>query len=361
MPITFPHFGTTTYVFESVMKELGRGDLVVPSKPNKRTVNLGSLHSPEFVCTPFKITLGSFIESLENGATELAFGASQGTCRLGYYWPVQKLILEDLGFDFKFILFDWDDPIQCLKCFKDLSDGCNVLQTLRALRIGWIKHRLIDQVDRLLRKYRALELTKGKSESIAKKAYRMIVDVRGMRNIRKMEKEINEMFSKVETNGNTNPIKIRIIGEIYVVHEPILNLDIYKRLNELGVICNTPNTVRKQTDLGHKLNPFIKMRYKKVREIAKPHLPYNCGGCAQDSIGETILSKREQWDGMIHLYPFTCLPEIIARSILPQISREHQMAVLSLVVDEQTGEAGFQTRLEAFVDLLKRRREKATT
>jgi len=61
---------------------------------------------------------------------------------------------------------------------------------------------------------------------------------------------------------------------------------------------------------------------------------------------------------MVHLYPFTCMPEIISRSILPQISKEYDMPVLSLVVDEQTGEAGFQTRLEAFIDLLYRKRDK---
>lgn len=359
MPITFPHFGTVSYVFEIVLRELGRTDIIIPRRPSKRTANLGSLHSPEFICTPFKITLGSFIESLEQGATELAFGASQGTCRLGYYWPVQKLILEDLGYDFKFVLFDWDDPIQCLRCFKNISVDCNTLQTLRALRIGWIKHRLIDQVDRLLREYRALEITKGTAEIIAEKAYKQIVEVQGMRNIRKMKKQIDSAFKNgVETNGNGNPLRIAVIGEIYVVHEPILNLNIYKRLNDLGVVCNTPNTVRKQSDLGQKLNPFYKMRYKKARETAKPHLPYNCGGCAQDSIGETILSKKEKWDGMIHLYPFTCLPEIIARNILPEISRQNDMSVLSLVVDEQTGEAGFQTRLEAFVDLVKMKNQK---
>lgn len=51
-----------------------------------------------------------------------------------------------------------------------------------------------------------------------------------------------------------------------------------------------------------------------------------------------------------------CMPEIISRSILPQVSRDHDMPVLSLVLDEHTGEAGIQTRLEAFVDLLERNR-----
>jgi len=59
----------------------------------------------------------------------------------------------------------------------------------------------------------------------------------------------------------------------------------------------------------------------------------------------------------VHLYPFTCMPEIITRAIAPEISMKHDMPFLSLVVDEHTGEAGFQTRLEAFVDLLQRRKD----
>ena len=70
--------------------------------------------------------------------------------------------------------------------------------------------------------------------------------------------------------------------------------------------------------------------------------------------------KEEGWDGVIHLYPFTCMPEIISRSILPQISKEYDMPVLSLVLDEHTGEAGLLTRLEAFVDLLERKRRGET-
>ena len=61
---------------------------------------------------------------------------------------------------------------------------------------------------------------------------------------------------------------------------------------------------------------------------------------------------------MVHCYPFSCMPEIISRAILPTVSHDYDMPVMSLVLDEQTGEAGFQTRLEAFVDLLSRKKQK---
>ena len=147
LPITFPHFGSLRYVFEIVLRELGRKDIIIPKKPSKRTFQLGAYYSPEFICTPFKITLGTFIESLEAGANELAMGGTQGTCRFGYYWPVQKLILEDMGYDFKFIAFDYHDPLQIIRVFKSISNKFNYCETLRALRIAWLKNRLTDMTD----------------------------------------------------------------------------------------------------------------------------------------------------------------------------------------------------------------------
>ena len=106
------------------------------------------------------------------------------------------------------------------------------------------------------------------------------------------------------------------------------------------------------------MNFFKKYHHQEAIKRAKPYLEHRLGGKAQESIGSAILYKEHGWDGMIHLYPFTCMPEIISRSILPQVSKEIDFPILSLVLDEHTGEAGLQTRLEAFVDMLKRREEK---
>ncbi|MHA1777214.1 MAG: CoA protein activase [Promethearchaeota archaeon] len=359
MPFTFPHFGSLTYVFETLLRELGRNDLIVPNKPSKRTAELGARYSPEFVCTPFKITLGTFIESLERGATELGMGGGNAYCRFGYYWPVQKLILEDLGYDFRFVPIDYEDPIAILRTLKNESNGLNYLQTFRALQKTWVKNRFTDLVDKLRYNYRAIEITKGTTDRVAEKAFRTIVETKGMPNIRNLRKLLPKMFEKeIEIDKFLNPLKIAIIGEIYVVFEPALNVDVHRKLNNLGVICETPASLRRFIDIGWKLNPFKTLHYKKAVKKAEPYLGYRCGGEAQESIGDTIIYKNNRWDGMVHLYPFTCMPEIISRSILPQISRMYDMPVLSLVVDEQTGDAGFQTRLEAFIDLLARKREK---
>ena len=40
------------------------------------------------------------------------------------------------------------------------------------------------------------------------------------------------------------------------------------------------------------------------------------------------------------------------------ISKDKDFPIMSLVIDEMTGEAGYITRIEAFVDLLERRERK---
>jgi predicted nucleotide-binding protein (sugar kinase/HSP70/actin superfamily) len=45
--------------------------------------------------------------------------------------------------------------------------------------------------------------------------------------------------------------------------------------------------------------------------------------------------------------------------VFTRISDEMGMPILSISVDEQTGRAGIQTRLEAFIDLVWSRKERA--
>jgi predicted nucleotide-binding protein (sugar kinase/HSP70/actin superfamily) len=81
------------------------------------------------------------------------------------------------------------------------------------------------------------------------------------------------------------------------------------------------------------------------------------GGEGLLTVGQTVVQAKKGFDGMVELLPFTCIPEITALNVLPRISRELNIPIISFILDEQSGRAGMRTRLEAFVDLLFRRRE----
>ncbi|HHT66195.1 MAG TPA: CoA protein activase, partial [Clostridiales bacterium] len=82
------------------------------------------------------------------------------------------------------------------------------------------------------------------------------------------------------------------------------------------------------------------------------------GGHAWETVASTVHYVDAGLDGVIQVLPFGCMPEIVAESILPSISRDLNFPIMTLTMDELTGEAGYMTRLEAFVDLLLQKRGK---
>jgi benzoyl-CoA reductase/2-hydroxyglutaryl-CoA dehydratase subunit BcrC/BadD/HgdB len=62
---------------------------------------------------------------------------------------------------------------------------------------------------------------------------------------------------------------------------------------------------------------------------------------------------KEGFDGVIQLLPSFCMPETSVRPILEKIHQETGIPFLSLSLDEQVAEAGIDTRIEAFVDVVK--------
>jgi predicted nucleotide-binding protein (sugar kinase/HSP70/actin superfamily) len=341
---------------EAIVTEMGRTDVVVPTKPTSKTKQLGAQHAPEFICTPFKMILGSYIEVLERGAYELVGTLFVDYCRLGYYTPIAELILEDLGYDCEFFYMNFDQPLGFIRELKQRTAGLNYLMAIRAFQIGWIKNRYIDIIDKSLHSFQPVELNKGSALAVADELYRLVVDTRGMSNIRKLPKIIKEKFKKeVDIDKKAKPLKVAVVGELYAVVEPAINLDVLQKLNELGVISYTPISFTRWIDIGSRINFFKRPSFKVACRKARPYVGYRLGGKTQESIGYSIMFKEKKWDGVVHIYPFTCMPEIIVRSIIPQLSRDIDIPILSLVVDEHTGEAGYKTRLEAFIDLLSRR------
>ena len=66
--------------------------------------------------------------------------------------------------------------------------------------------------------------------------------------------------------------------------------------------------------------------------------------------------KDNKIDGLIVLTAFGCGPDSLMIENIARKSKEFGKPLLSLTIDEHTGEAGFITRLEAFIDMLYRKK-----
>jgi len=90
-----------------------------------------------------------------------------------------------------------------------------------------------------------------------------------------------------------------------------------------------------------------------IQRKINPYLKSTVGGHGRDAIYEMLHYVKEDFDGIIHLLPFGCMPEVTVRPILEKIHLESGIPFLSLSLDEQVAEAGINTRLEAFVDVVR--------
>ena len=69
--IAFPLMGNYYVPSSFLFSKISDCEILKPPPITSKTIELGSKNSPDFVCTPFKYTLGTYIECLEMGANTL--------------------------------------------------------------------------------------------------------------------------------------------------------------------------------------------------------------------------------------------------------------------------------------------------
>lgn len=348
-----PNFGNISTALKSTAEMLNV-PLIVPPV-SKRTLSLGTKYSPEFACLPFKVILGTFIEALELGADTLFMLTSFNACRMGYYAKVQERILSDLGYDFQMLKFSSSEKglIGVFKGIKRVSNDASWSTIITAYRLGTAKLRALDDVEREVQKVRAVELKKGVADRIFKQAIQAIDEATTVSHLKEIVREYLERLDQVPRDFKIKPFKVGIVGELFVVMEPFTNMNLETELGKLGVeVRRTRSTFFSEWTKFGSFN-VLNEEKKKLRRFAEPYLKHDVGGHGLESVGEKV-RHSEEYDGIVHLAPFTCMPEAIAQNIM--LSTREDIPVLTILCDEQMGKAGLLTRLEAFVDLLERKR-----
>lgn len=355
--VTFPHMGYVWLCVKAMLEYLGV-DLVIPPPSSKRTLVLGARYGPEFACLPLKLNLGNFIEASALGADTILMAGGCGPCRFGYYAQVEHAILHNLGYQYRLVVLEPPERHagQLLSRIKVITGNNSWKQVYRGVKLGYRKIRAVDELEITAHRLRPREITPGSTDRAFREALKEIERASDLEKLAAAKRRVEEIMGSVRTEER-DVLRVGIVGEIFTLLEPFANLDIERRLGGLGVEVDRSIYLSKWVN-DHMLFGLIKgLRSRRdACRAALPYLKHFVGGHGQETVGSTVLYARAGYDGVIQLLPFTCMPEIVARSILPAVSAELDIPVLTLTFDEQTGEAGVQTRLEAFVDLLERRR-----
>jgi len=350
-----PNLGDKFAAFKTIAQELNIS-LVVPPV-TKRTLSLGIRYSPEFVCLPFKGILGTFIECLEQGADTLCMVTSFNACRMGYYAKVQEQILRDLGYKFKFLKFHKPEKglIGVLKVIKRLANDAPWTTVISVFYLGVAKLRALDELERQVQKVRPVELEKGAADRLYREAIGAIDGATSLASLKRVVQECIENLEQIPQDGEVVPLKVGIVGEMYVVMESFSNMNLEIELGKMGVeVRRTRSTFFSEWTKWSSFLNALNDEKKELKRFAHPYLKRDVGGHGFESVGEKV-RRANDYDGIIHLMPFTCMPEVIAQNIMP--FTKESIPVLTITCDEQMGKAGRQTRVEAFIDLLERRRK----
>lgn len=141
-----------------------------------------------------------------------------------------------------------------------------------------------------------------------------------------------------KTRNNSFPINIALVGHPYNIYDNFANMNVIKKLQKLGIGVITEEYIKKSI-----INKQSSSLFK------KPFWTFE-----RNSYGfSTYMAEQKNIDGIVYVSSFACgIDSIVIELIKDQLD---SFPILVLKIDEQTGEAGFNTRLEAFSDMLKRR------
>ncbi len=364
MKISFPNMGQTT-AYRKLVEFFGH-EAIMPERPTQRTFDLGVLHSPEFICYPAKVIAGTYIEACEKGAEIIVSSGGSGPCRAGMYCEVHRRILKKLGYNTEILVFDsmFKAPGYFLRQIKRLKNGRPLFKVLHYGLFVIKMMEYLDNIEKIIKVKRAYEVNTGDFDRYLKEVNTMFYNTNSKKELKKAYTKALSMLEEIPLSEKDEDKKLRIgiVGEIFVVMDSATNMNIESRLNALGAEVESSQYISDW--IYHNVTPevFSHDKTHKMHIAGKKYTTCNCGGHHLGNVGWIEDYAKRGFDGVVHLMPFGCLPELVTRSMISSLSEEFGIPILSMSIDEQNGEANTQTRLEAFADLCAgRKRAKCKT
>ncbi len=342
--VTFPHLGSYCVPLEVLFTAGLDVDYIVPPPVTARTLEIGSRYSPDYVCAPFKYNLGNYIESIEAGANTLI--QVGGACRLGYYGELHEQILTDLGYTARFVNMAkarFSKPLTFYEQLKCINPHMSLTRIGQVLPVVLRMVGIIDEAEDYIRRHVGLETNEGEFDATHKELLETLCNVSTMKALRETTAEFTKRLHAIETKVLDNPLRVGIIGEYYTIMEPFSNHYIEKELAKMGAV------VDRWMNISHSV---LHSERKVQRERIRGYAEYDMGATGMDTIDRALYCARHGYDGLIHVKSFGCTPEMDVIPVLQNISADYKIPIIYLSYDSQTSEAGIQTRLEAFHDMI---------
>lgn len=363
MIFTFPGFGSLRYIVPKIMNDL---DIqYIEPEDGGEILMRGAALSPEEMCLPFKYMMGSLAAAYEKGADTVIMVSGSGPCRLGEYVELMAELMKNEGYEYQWIVLEPPSDIGLTEFMRRLNVVFNsrysgsTLSVIRTIAEGLrVMYRFEKTERNLLKKAGYLE-DPQEAVRIMNKLEGEIRAENSLPGCRRILARIRKEASRLNILKD-NPVKVMVTGEIYTTAESAVNRDIEKYLASEG--CSVLRCVDVTWWIRRMVNRFIGelmpmkiLHHMKRKKSGMQGISCDIGGYGRETV-DMLLSSAKNADGAVKLMPAGCMPEIVAKSYCEKHQDEAGIRVLNLIYDEMSGNAGCETRIEAFVDMLERRK-----
>ena len=142
---------------------------------------------------------------------------------------------------------------------------------------------------------------------------------------------------------NDPEFNLAVIGYPYTIYDSYINVGLLNILHKENIKVYTQDMLSD------------KILNQEAAELPKSMFWYFSNRAVY---GALYYMKKGYIDGIIHITAFACGPDSMVDRLLEIEARRRGKPYLPISIDEHTGESGVRTRLEAFVDMLRYRRDK---
>jgi predicted nucleotide-binding protein (sugar kinase/HSP70/actin superfamily) len=174
----------------------------------------------------------------------------------------------------------------------------------------------------------------GKKLKVEKEKIKKAIEIAFQKEKEIKQKQKEEFFKKIKSEKQ----KIVLISHPYNLYDEFVNVDIKKKLKNLGAevifIDEVPTKIQ---NAKCKMQNWPKFHWEFGKEI-------------MEKVEEIL---KYPISGVIEISSFLCGCDAVLKEFVEKRFKENKIPFLYLIIDENTADAGVQTRLEAFVDTIK--------
>jgi len=318
------HFYRYFPFWKKLLEELDV-QIVLSTNTNKKVVEEGVTHGFGELCIPVKI----------------------------YYGHVLKLVRENPDLDYIFVpryVSEVKEAYFCPK-FISLPDVIKILPNIPRLLTLEIN------IKEFPISVSAIALAKqlGKSETAGLNAYKeaqkyfeeyhqFLREGASVNHaLRLVERSLPFKLPKKKSKGD---IRFLLLGHPYNIFDTFINLDFQKKLSDQNVdvltIENLPKSVFKEPII---VNKRLKNYWQHEEELMQ-------------GIRYFLTKGRNEIDGVVFLVSFACGPDSLISELIMRDMKVVGLPFLEITMDEHSGEAGLLTRIESFVEMVRRKKRK---